>query len=58
MTLLHEFGHALLARSHRDHVEVVGNLMCPDERAGPNVTPEQRKRMLRVAARIAAGGRP
>jgi hypothetical protein len=58
ITLLHEFGHALLARSHRDHVEVAGNLMCPDERAGPNVTPEQRDRMRRTATRIAAGKRP
>jgi len=58
ITLLHEFGHALLKRSDRDHVEVAGNLMCRDERAGPNVTPEQRALMLRTAARIAAGKRP
>jgi hypothetical protein len=53
--MLHEFGHLLLGRHH---VDVVGNLMYRKEGAAPNVTPEQLKRMLRAAERIAAGGRP
>jgi hypothetical protein len=53
LVLLHEFGHLLLRSGH---VEADGNLMS-DKNKALNITDKQRKKMVRVARRIASGGR-